>query len=120
MVNVKELEEQLRNAMSTSDVATLDRLLSPDLIFTNHLGQVVSKSQDIELHKSGLLKISSIETLEEISNVSGNTIVVSALVKLSGTYAGNSANGNFRFTRVWAINTENQFQVIAAHSTLLA
>ena len=53
--------------MSTSDVAMLDRLLSPDLIFTNHLGQVISKSQDIELHKSGLLKIGSLETLEEIS-----------------------------------------------------
>ena len=120
MVNAKKLEEQLKNAMSTSDVATLDRLLSPDLIFTNHLGQVVSKSQDIELHKSGLLKISSLETLEEISRVSGNTIVVSALVKLSGKYAGNCANGNFRFTRVWALSTENQWHVIAAHSTLLA
>lgn len=120
MENVKKLEEQLKKAISTSDVAALDSLLSPDLIFTNHLGQVVSKSQDIELHKSGLLKIKSLETLEEIFNVGENTIVVSVLVKLLGTYAGNSANGNFRFTRVWALNAEHQWQVIAAHSTLLA
>jgi ketosteroid isomerase-like protein len=118
--NVKKLEEQLKKAMSTSDLATLDSLLSPDLIFTNHLGQVVSKSQDIELHRSGLLKIESLETLEEVFNVRENTIVVSVLVKLLGTYAGNNANGKFRFTRVWALNAQHQWQVIAAHSTLLS
>jgi hypothetical protein len=117
---IKELEEQLKNAMYTSDVATLDWLLSPDLIFINHLGQVVSKFQEIELHKSGLLKIRSLETLEEISNVTDKTMVVSVLVKLLGTYDGNCANGNFRFTRVWALNTESHWQVIAAQSTLVA
>jgi hypothetical protein len=106
--------------MVASDIVALDKLLSPDLIFTNHLGQVVSKDQDIELHKSGLLKIISMETLEETVSVKENTIVVSVLINLLGTYAGNDAGGKFRFTRVWTINTEHQWQVIAAHSSLLA
>ena len=76
MENVKKLEEQLKKAMYTSDVATLDSLLSPDLIFTNHLGQVLSKSQDIELHKSGLLKIKSLETLEEIEERGNEASVI--------------------------------------------
>ena len=46
MVIVGKLEKQLKDAMSTSDVTALDRLLSPDLIFTNHLGQVVSKFEN--------------------------------------------------------------------------
>jgi hypothetical protein len=37
------LEEQLRIAMLGSDVGALDRLLAPELIFTNHLGQLLSK-----------------------------------------------------------------------------
>ena len=120
MVIVRQLEEQLNNAMSTSNVAMLDRLLSPNLIFTNHLGHVISKAQDIELHRSGLLRIDSIDKMDENYSVGCGVIVVSVLVRLSGVYAGNSVGGNFRFTRVWALNGENQWQVVAAHSTLLA
>jgi len=46
-------EARLRQAMLRSDLNVLDELLAPDLIFTNHLGQVmhqcsknISQSQD--------------------------------------------------------------------------
>ncbi len=35
-------EERLRLAMLASDVGALDELISSDLLFTNHLGQVES------------------------------------------------------------------------------
>jgi len=40
---IVECEERLRQAMLQSDVAVLDQLLSPNLIFTNHLGMLMSK-----------------------------------------------------------------------------
>ncbi|MDK1044873.1 MAG: nuclear transport factor 2 family protein [Anaerolineales bacterium] len=37
---ILKYEERLRKAMLRSDVSALDQLLAPELIFTNHLGQV--------------------------------------------------------------------------------
>ena len=37
---IAELEECLRKAMLKSDVAQLDRLIAPELIFTNHFGKL--------------------------------------------------------------------------------
>lgn len=42
-VQILEAEELLCKAMLESDIVTLDKLLSSDLIFTNHLGQVLGK-----------------------------------------------------------------------------
>jgi hypothetical protein len=36
---IVQVEDRLRTAMLRSDVAALDELLAPDLIFTNHLGR---------------------------------------------------------------------------------
>ena len=40
-------EERLRQAMLTSDVSVLDELLAPDIIITNHLGQLLTKNDDL-------------------------------------------------------------------------
>jgi hypothetical protein len=44
---IVEVENQLRTAMLGSDVTALDDLLAPDLIFTNHLGQLLGKDDDL-------------------------------------------------------------------------
>lgn len=50
---ISELEERLRRAMFRSEADVLDELIAPDLIFTNHLGQLVTKQEDLALHRSG-------------------------------------------------------------------
>jgi hypothetical protein len=37
-----ELEQRLRQAMLGSDIVELDALIAPELLFTNHLGQISS------------------------------------------------------------------------------
>lgn len=54
---ILQAEERLRLAMLNSDVNTLNELLAPELIFTNHLGQVLGKQDDLNAHQSGTLKI---------------------------------------------------------------
>ena len=58
-------EERLRTAMLSSDVELLDELIADDLIFVNHLGQVLSKEMDIEAHRSGNLKMTGIDILDQ-------------------------------------------------------
>lgn len=44
--DIVEAEESLKLAMISSDIEILNQLLSEHLIFTNHLGQIISKNDD--------------------------------------------------------------------------
>lgn len=48
---VLNAEERLRLAMMDSDVAQLTLLLADDLLFTNHLGHLLSKQADLAAHE---------------------------------------------------------------------
>jgi hypothetical protein len=62
---IRAAEEQLRIAMLRSDVSVLDALLAPELLFTNHLGQVLSKVDDLAAHRSGRLKVQELIPSEQ-------------------------------------------------------
>lgn len=57
---ITDLEHRLRNAMLNGLVADLDELLAPDLIFTNHVGQLLGKQDDLDAYRSGVLKIAQL------------------------------------------------------------
>lgn len=117
--SVPKAEKRLQKAMLESDLYVLSDLLSDDLIFTNHLGQLLTKRDDLSAHESGKLNIESINMLENDIIIIGNTAVVTTRTKISGTYDGNPANGDFRFTRIWA-SEGNNLQVKIAHSSVVA
>jgi len=112
-------EERLKLAMLNSDINELDKLLADQLIFTNHLGQILTKSDDLEAHKSGLLNINSINLDEQKILLAPNTIVVFVKAHIVGSYANETSESDFRFTRVWIKSKTEDWQVIAAHSTKL-
>jgi hypothetical protein len=119
-MQIIEAEEQLRVAMLTSDVSRLDELLAAELIFTNHLGQLLGKKDDLEAYMSGLLKVEQLTPSERQILFHEKVAVVSVRMRVSGTYDGNPASGDFRFTRVWAASSaRNSWQIIAAHATLV-
>lgn len=119
-IEIRAAEDRLREAMISSDVGALDELLAPDLIFTNHLGHVLGKKEDLAAHRSGILKINDLRPSEQQIRIVGGVAVVSVRVQVSGTYDGRPANGDFRFTRVWALSPQNTWQVVAAHAGLVS
>jgi ketosteroid isomerase-like protein len=118
-MEIVEVEDRLRTAMLSSDIAALNELLAPDLIFTNHLGQLLGKDDDLAAYRSGVLKVVSLEPSEQHVRTLGDVAVVSVRMQLSGTYEGAPANGNFRFTRVWARSQQERWQIVAAHAGLI-
>jgi ketosteroid isomerase-like protein len=108
-------EERLRLAMLASDVSVLDELLAPDIIITNHLGELLEKQDDLAAHESGLIKINQLNPSEQHVQVHGEVAIVSVRMQISGSYNGSPANGDFRFTRVWAISASGTWHIIAAH-----
>jgi ketosteroid isomerase-like protein len=118
--SIQAAEEQLKLAMLTADVPALDRLLAPELLFTNHLGQLLTKEDDLAAHRSGILKVAELSSSDQHIQIRGNVAIVSVRVQLSGTYDERPANGHFRFTRVWALASSITWRVVAAHSTVIA
>ena len=117
---IREAEARLGQAMLDSDVEALDELLSPELVFTSHLGTVLGKQDDLAAHRSGLVKISTLTTSEQTLRLYGDVAVVSVRVHLSGSFAGTPSDGDFRFTRVWARSDGGTWQVVAGHSSNVA
>jgi len=116
---VVELEERLERAMRTSDVQALDELLADDLMFTNHLGHVVSKQQDLELHRSGSLKLESLHVSDRDVRQFGHVAIVAVRVQLAGRHADHHFEGTFRFTRIWA-SEGGPWRIVAAHASMVA
>ncbi|MBW4666428.1 MAG: nuclear transport factor 2 family protein [Cyanomargarita calcarea GSE-NOS-MK-12-04C] len=121
-------EARLRQAMLRSDVEVLDELLAPELIFTNHLGQLFTKKDDLEAHRAGIIKIESITPLEQTIRIVGDVAMPKAttcgiaLVKVNilGSIANVRWDANFRFTRIWASTNSGKWQIVVAHSTIVA
>ena len=116
---ILDVEEWLRLAMLASDVVALNALLASGLLFTNHMGQLLGKGEDLAAYESGLLKLHELTPSEQHVQIHNGVAVVSVRMQLSGTYAGQPANGDFRFTRVWARSADGVLQVVAAHAGMV-
>ena len=117
---IMESEARLKNAMINSDLRELDILISSELVFTTHLGQLINKQDDLAAHKSGLFKIEELLPSDQRILFVGDTAIVSVRMQLYGSYNGSPSNGSFRFTRVWALSSDGNWKVVAGHSSIVA
>jgi ketosteroid isomerase-like protein len=110
------LEAQIRAAQLNADVATLDRLIADQLLFTGPDGQLGTKEQDLAAHGSGSVRFRTHEPEELRTRRIGETVVVSALrARLAVEVAGSLVQGIFRYTRIWAKENGGPWQVVGGH-----
>ncbi|WP_447753149.1 nuclear transport factor 2 family protein [Sphingopyxis fribergensis] len=112
---IETCEERLRQAMLASDVEALDDLLSDELIFTDHEGRRLSKSDDLAAHRSGALVIETIDRASDaVIHQMGNVATVCVDVDIAGTYEASAFFGRFAYARVWQF-AEGGWKVVLAH-----
>lgn len=116
--NIIALEEQLRVAMLAADVDALDRLIAPDLLFTTHMGQVIGKQQDLDMHRSGLLKFRAIEAGERLVAAHGPVAAISARMNLIGSFGESPFDLDLRCTRTWRQADDGSWQILAGHMSI--
>lgn len=108
---VKRCEQLLFEAMRSSDVEVLDRLLHDDLLFMIPNGQAVTKKADLDSHKAGTM------TIDEARLVLGETALIddcavsTVTMTASGKMLGQPLSGTFRYVRVWK-KFDGQLKVI--------
>lgn len=81
---IQKCEEQLKEAMLQSNISVLDTLLADDLIFINHLGQIMTKHDDIEAHKSKSYIINEITLSEQKIKIFENIAIVTVKAHIPG------------------------------------
>ena len=108
---IRTLEESLRNAMLNGDVEALDALLDEGLMFVGVQGEVLLKADDLELHRSGRLKLTKTEwrRVEVVNHVHSAVSLVKA--DIAGTVDGSEFTGVVRYCRFWA-NTGAGWRVV--------
>lgn len=110
-------EERLRLAMLSSKIEVLDELISPQLMFTTHLGQLVNKQDDLAMHQSGALKFHALEPSGRHIRIFGSVAVVSVRMRMSGIHSATPFTTELHYTRIWQRSNNDAWQIIAGHSS---
>jgi ketosteroid isomerase-like protein len=114
------VEEQLRDAMLAGDVAALDRLIDDDLMFVSHLGGVVGKAEDLEMHRSKRLRITSMTPSDRrIQRLGDTVVVVSVQMHTTAIVEGVDVEETFRYTRVWRRRPDG-WKIVSGQMTIVA
>ena len=106
-------EQRLYQAQLSSDVDGLDELIAEDLLFSGPDGRLFTKEQDLAMHRTGAMRIRSLEPKETTVRVlSAEAAVVSVVAAVKGDFDGEAAEGLVRYLRVWVLR-EGRWLIVA-------
>ena len=98
---IKSLSDHGRQAALKGDVSFLEANTTDDYTAVGNMGNVLSKSDAIQMRKSGDVKYSSIDVSDQKVRVYGNTAVLTATADLKGTIKDKDISGKYRIGQVW-------------------
>jgi len=113
-----DLDNQRMEAMAKKDIATLNALLSDDLVYTHSSARLDTKQSLIGAMESGATVYTSVVPSEVVAQDLGDAVVLTGVARISVTSNGNPINFGVRFTDVYA-NKGGQWQMVAWQSTRL-
>lgn len=114
------LEAQIRAAQLAADVAALETLIADDLLFAGPDGQLGTKAQDLEAHRSGLVQFKAHVPQElRIRRVGADVAIASLQAQLTVAVAGHLSEGIYRYTRIWAREESGSWRVVGGQVSLV-
>jgi ketosteroid isomerase-like protein len=113
-----DLDKRRMHAMAQKDIATLNALLSDDLVYTHSSARLDTKKSLIGAMTSGTTVYTAVEPADVKAQDLGDVVVLTGLARIRVTSNGNPINLNVRFTDVYA-NKGGQWQMVAWQSTRL-
>lgn len=113
---LSQIEQRLANAVVERDLQTYSSLLAPDWTTIDLAGRVLTKSQVMEELASKERRIES-ATIDEIRvRELGEVAVVTGRTTATGSYQGQRATVELRFTDVF-VRRDGRWQVVASQGT---
>lgn len=109
---IKNLEEELRQAMLTNNLEKLNELIADSLVFVLPNGVVATKQMDLESRKSGFTKMTKLSPSEQQIEICDNFAIVTVKMEIEGEYGDMSIDGNYRYIRTWT-KINDRYQIIS-------
>jgi ketosteroid isomerase-like protein len=113
---LRAAERRLQAAQLASDIGALTELLDDAVLFTGPDGNLYSKEDDLEAHRSGHQVLDRVDEAELRVLVTGSTGVTWFLGMLEGSIGGEPFVARMRYTRTWARKPGTGWRVVAAHA----
>jgi len=113
---IRNHEEALRTAMLANDAEALGDLLDDELVFTGPDGQVVSKADDLSVHRNRLLRLDQLDLYEMQFHRVGEMIAVTTKAILAGHFRSTPFHGTFAYTRLWR-QFGVRWRIVAGHAS---
>ena len=98
---IEKLSDEGREAALKGDVSFLENNTADDYTAIGGTGNVMSKSDAIQMRKSGDVKYSAIDVSDKKVRVYGDTAVLTATADLKGTVKDKDISGKYRIGQVW-------------------
>jgi ketosteroid isomerase-like protein len=111
-----ELDRQRMQAMAQKEIATLNALLSDDLVYTHSTARLDTKKSLIEAMESGRTVYTAVEPSDVKAQDLGNAVVLTGSACIAVLSSGKPNSFSVRFTDVYA-NKDGQWQIVAWQST---
>ena len=115
------LERRLAEAWVNGDRSFIESLVSPDWTVTDPTGQVLSRQRVLDETFSSTERRINTMTVDELKvrRLSWTAAVVTGRTQTSGSYRGQEASVNLRFTDVFLLRNEG-WRIVASQGTLIA
>lgn len=115
---VLALESAWNHAEQAKDVAALDQLLAPELVYIDYDGSLMNKQQFLAEVKREDLSPAQIVNEKQSATVFGDCAVVTGIYHEKGTSNGRPYTRRGRFTDTW-VKSNNTWRCVASQSTLI-
>jgi len=112
------LETAWNHAEQAKDVAALDQLLAPELVYIDYDGSLMNKQEFLAAIKSEGLSPSQIINESQKAVVFGDCAIVTGIYREKGTSNGKPYSRRGRFTDTW-VKINNTWRCVASQSTLI-
>jgi ketosteroid isomerase-like protein len=111
-----DLDRKRMQAMAQKDIATLNVLLSDDLVYTHSTARLDTKKSLIEAMESGRTVYTGVESSDVKAQDLGNAVVLTGAARIHVMSNGRANSFSVRFTDVY-VNNSGQWQMVAWQST---
>jgi ketosteroid isomerase-like protein len=118
---IAQLEAQYIKAVSTNDVATVERMLADDYIGISAQGMVATKQQTVDRIKNRQMVVSKLDVLDQKIYIHANTAIVTSEVEIdavnNATTPPTPVHSQFRYTRVYLRFASGTWRIVNFEST---
>jgi ketosteroid isomerase-like protein len=114
---ILKVEDERNAAIMRGDTATLDKMYSDEIAWTNPSGELLTKAEVLAHLKSGEQKFFSIKHSDRQLHVYGdNVVVMTVFTRSTVRYKGKTSDAPRRFTNVF-VKQNGQWMLVVHHAT---